>query len=93
MIYDNLSLEEREAMRYVRNMRLFYTHLTVYLCIMVFLLILNVATGPNYFWAIWPATGWGIVVFIHALSVFGIFPLFSRDWEKRQIEKRLGKKE
>jgi len=91
MIYDSLSPQERDAMRYVRNMRLFYTHLTAYFCIMVFLLILNVVTGPNYYWVIWPAVGWGIVLFIHALSVFGIFPLFSRDWEKRQIEKRLKK--
>jgi len=91
MIYDSLSPQERDAMRYVRNMRLFYTHLTAYLCIIVFLLILNMVTGPNYYWVIWPAVGWGIVLFIHALSVFGIFPLFSRDWEKRQIEKRLKK--
>jgi len=89
---DILSIEERDAIRYVRGVKLFYTHAMVYACVMGFLFILNFVTGPNYLWAAWPAAGWGILVAIHGLSVFGVVPLFSQDWEKRQIEKRLSKK-
>ncbi len=89
MTDDILSREERDAMRYVRGVKLFYFHVLTYACVVGFLFTLNIVTGPNYLWAAWPATGWGIFVGIHALSVFGIVPLFSQDWERQQIEKRL----
>ena len=91
MSEDVLSYAERDAMRFVRSMRLFFTHLIVYVCVMAFLLTLNLVTGPNYIWVVWPAIGWGMLLGIHALSVYGLVPLFSRDWEKQQIEKHLAK--
>ena len=91
MSEDILSYAERDAMRYVRGMKLFFTHLIVYVCVLAFLLTLNIVTGPNYIWVVWPGIGWGILLGIHALSVFGLVPLFSHDWEKQQIEKRLSK--
>ncbi|ENM5859818.1 2TM domain-containing protein, partial [Vibrio mimicus] len=43
-------------------------------------------------WAWWPALGWGIGVINHGLNAFEVFDLFGAKWEKRQIEKRLGRK-
>ena len=56
------------------------------------LFILNYMTSPGYLWAKWAAFGWGIGIVSHGLSVFEIFNFFGPDWEKKQIEKRLGKK-
>ncbi|KXO13792.1 hypothetical protein AKG98_2365 [Moritella sp. JT01] len=49
-------------------------------------------TGPNYIWAWWPAIGWGIGIVSHGLSAFEILNFFGADWEKKQVEKRLGRK-
>lgn len=91
MTIDVPSLQEIAAMKYVRRIKLFYTHLIVYASVIIFLLTLNLVTSPGYIWAAWPAIGWGMLMGIHAVSVFGIVPLFSSDWEQRQVEKHLSK--
>lgn len=48
----------------------FYRHLALYLVINAFLVLINIATGAETNWAIWPMLGWGIAVVIHGLSVF-----------------------
>ena len=40
---------------------------------------------------IWVALGWGIGVLAHGLGVFGKFPFFNAEWERKQVEKRLGR--
>ncbi len=87
-----LNADEREAMEYVRDIKAFYTHAMLYGVVTVGLVVLNLLTSPGYFWAIWPALGWGVGVAAHGLSVFEFVNLFGNDWEKRQIEKRLGRR-
>lgn len=84
-----LTQDERDAMEYVRDIRGFYTHLIQYGVVMVLLIGINLWTSPGFFWAIFPAIGWGIGVAVHGLSVFEVINLFGGDWEKRQIAKRL----
>jgi transcriptional regulator with XRE-family HTH domain len=84
-----LSRDEREAMEYVRDIQSFYIHLGQYCAVMVLLVGINLWTSPGFFWAVFPAIGWGIGVAVHGLSVFEVINLFGRDWEKRQIEKRM----
>lgn len=91
-ILPDLTSEEREAMEYVRDIKSFYMHAAMYGAVMVLLMIINLATSPGYFWAIWPMLGWGIGIAAHGLSVFEVVDLFGRDWEKRQIEKRMGRR-
>lgn len=86
-----LAQDEREAMEYVRDIQGFYTHLVQYVLVMVLLVGINLWTSPGFFWAIFPAIGWGVGVAVHGLSVFEVINLFGRDWEKRQIAKRLGR--
>ena len=86
-----LAAEEREAMEYVRDIQGFYSHLAQYVVVMVLLIGINLWTSPGFFWAIFPAIGWGLGVAVHGLSVFEVINLFGRDWEKRQIAKRLGR--
>ncbi len=89
---DGVSEKEREAMEYVRDIKGFYANLFSYLVIMILLLIINLVTGPGYFWVVWPALGWGIGLIAHGAAVFEWFSPLGADWERRQIEKRLRRK-
>ena len=46
----------------------------------------------DYWWVLWVIMGWGIGLAIHAAEVFDLLPWLAPDWEKREIEKRLGRK-
>lgn len=87
-----ITSEEQMALEYVREIKGFYSHLICYAIIITLLFILNLVTSPGYIWAGWPAMGWGIGVISHGVSVFKEFDLLGHDWEKRQVEKRLGRK-
>lgn len=84
--------KEQQAMEYVRDLKGFYAHLTSYVVVMIGLIVINLFTSPGYFWAKWPLMGWGIGVISHGLSVFEVINLFGADWERKQVEKRLGRK-
>jgi transcriptional regulator with XRE-family HTH domain len=83
---------ERRVIEYVRDLKGFYSHLITYILVIGGLLSFNFITSPEYIWAKWAAFGWGIGIVSHGLSVFEIFNFFVPNWEKKQIEKRLGKK-
>jgi hypothetical protein len=51
----------------------FYKHLRIYLTWCVLFFIINKVTSPDVNWFIWPIFGWGISVFIQAITVF--FPV------------------
>lgn len=51
----------------------FYTHLSVYVAVIVFLAIINLLTSSSAIWFHWPMLGWGIAIVIHAATVF-LFP-------------------
>ena len=84
--------KEQQAMEYVRDLKGFYAHLTSYVVVMIGLIVINLFTSPDNFWAKWPLIGWGIGVISHGLSVFEVINLFGADWERKQVEKRLGRK-
>lgn len=88
----NVTIEEQTAIDQVRAIKSFYSHLITYAIVISLLFILNLATTSSYIWAVWPALGWGIGIISHGLSTFEVFNFFGADWEKRQIEKRLGRK-
>ncbi|MBU5881089.1 2TM domain-containing protein, partial [Vibrio cholerae] len=47
---------------------------------------------PDYIWAWWPMLGWGLGLASHAINLFQPFKLFGPEWERRQVEKRLGRR-
>lgn len=83
--------QEREAFRYVRHLRGFYAHLFQYIFVCLGLLALNLVFSPGYLWALWVVFGWGLGVLSHAFGVFRPHWPFGPDWERRQVEKRLGR--
>jgi transcriptional regulator with XRE-family HTH domain len=87
-----LSPDEALALAHVRKLKGFYTHLVVYGLVIGFLVIVNLLTYRHYLWFIWAAGGWGIGVLLHGLRVFDRIPFLNGDWERRQVEKYLGRK-
>lgn len=83
--------EERDAFRYVRRLRGFYAHLFQYLAVNLGLLAINLAFTPHYLWVLWVTFGWGIGLLSHGFSVYRPAWPFGPEWERRQVEKRLGR--
>jgi transcriptional regulator with XRE-family HTH domain len=84
--------DEEAAFRHVRKIRGFYGHLARYVVIIGALTIFNLIKMPDRIWVIWPALGWGLGLVFHGMRVFGTMPFMNADWEKRQVEKYLGRK-
>ena len=88
----NMSPEEVLALSHVRKLKGFYFHLSQYVVIIGALAVFNWVFHPQHIWAIWPALGWGLGVFMHATRVFDGLNPWGAQWEKNQVEKRLGRK-
>ena len=56
------------------------------------LTVINLLTTPGHLWVGYTALGWGSGVLMHGLLVFQKVPFLNGDWEKRQVEKYLGRK-
>jgi len=87
-----VSNDEELAFTKVRRIRSFYIHLAQYVIIMGALSAYNLIYTPSTFWAIWPLLGWGAGVLLDGLRTFDKIPFLNGDWEKRQVEKQLGRK-
>ena len=89
-----LAREAEEALVFaqVRKVREFYAHATVYACVMTFLMFLNVFVTGGYPWSVFPLLGWGFGLAMHGLRTFDLIPWLGADWERREVERRLGRK-
>ena len=87
-----LTIEEQRAIEQVKDIKGFYSNLISFALFIPALFILNWYISPTYYWAWWVVMGWSIGIIAHALSIFEIFNFFGANWEKKQIEKRLGRK-
>lgn len=87
----NVRPDEALALAHVRKVKGFYIHLSQYVIVIAGLAAINLTWMPSYWWFIWPALGWGMGLAAHATSVFNAFPFLNGAWEKRQVEKYLGR--
>jgi len=83
--------QEKEAFAHVRRLRHFYLHLFQYTVICSALLAANLIFSPRYLWSLWTIGGWGLAVLLHAMRVFRRDWVLGPDWERREVEKRLGR--
>lgn len=88
---DPAQQQEAEAFAHVRRLRGFYLHLARYALITLALLAINLIATPHRLWALWVMVGWGLGVLLHAVRVFRPERLLGPSWERRQVEKRLGR--
>jgi transcriptional regulator with XRE-family HTH domain len=91
-VSQDVSADEALALAHVRKIKGFYVHLAEYAATIAFLAILNFFVSPNYFWVVWVALAWGIGVLFQGMRVFDLVPFLSGQWERRQVEKYLGRK-
>jgi transcriptional regulator with XRE-family HTH domain len=83
--------QEKDAFDHVRKLRGFYLHLMKYVIVCLGLLLINLLSSPHTLWVVWVALGWGLGLLLHAFRVFRPDWMLGPDWEKREVEKRLGR--
>lgn len=83
--------QEQEVFKQVRKLRGFYIHFIQYVTILIILIAINLIVTPHRLWVLWVAAGWGVGMLFHAWRVFGSRRLLGPDWERREVEKRLGR--
>lgn len=95
----NLSPDEikyQQALKRIKRIKGFYSHLMVYVVINVMLLIVNYKNsdpGENFWrWQMFStALFWGIGLLAHGMSVFMPSLLMGKDWEEKKIKQLMEK--
>ncbi len=77
----------KRAKARMEKMKGFYQHLAIYAIFVVVFIWLNLKSGSNFPWAIFPIAGWGIGILGHASETFEYSIFFGKDWERRKIRK------
>jgi len=81
--------EEGRARRRIRRLRDFYIHIAIYAVVIGGFSLLNWIVSPTFWWAVFPAIGWGIGLAAHGVSVFFEDALFGESWEERKTRELL----
>lgn len=70
-----------KAQKRVKDIKGFYSHITVYCLIIPIIIFMNLKFEPSFHWFWFSVYCWGAGLFIHWLKVFG-FRLFGigKDW-------------
>lgn len=76
------------AQQRVQDVKDFYTNLIMYFAIMPFIIFINVYSGTETLWFLYPLFGWAIGILIHAFYLF----VLGNDWEENEIHKLMNKK-
>ncbi|MEM7612704.1 MAG: helix-turn-helix domain-containing protein [Pseudomonadota bacterium] len=84
-----VSEEEGNAIQYVKGLKEFYSHAGMFAVFAIVVVVFKRTDDPAVLWAF---AGWGVGVVLHGLVAFELINLFNARWEKRQVEKRLGRK-
>jgi len=87
-----VSPDEALALSRVRRLKGFYVHLAQFVVVTTIFTIINLLTSRYYLWSLWIAFGWGSGVLVHGLKAFDKIPFLSGEWERRQVEKQLGRR-
>ena len=88
--------DEKEALEYVARIKGFYMHLLMYLVFaFAFLGMFGLKWGfasPPVRLMLYAFAGWGLGLIFHALHAFEVIDFLSPRWERRMVERRLGRK-
>jgi hypothetical protein len=82
--------EIMEAQKRVRKLKRFYKGLASWATTSVILLAINIFTTGGISWAKFPIFFWGISILFQAFEIFRL-QRHDKQWEKRQLEKQLGR--
>lgn len=94
---NNLTPDEikyQQALKRVKRIKGFYTHLMVFIVINIMLMIVNYKNSDERFW-MWQTFStpviWGVGLLAHGLSVFLPSIMIGKDWEERKIKELMEK--
>jgi hypothetical protein len=82
---------QAQAYRQMRRLKAFYMHLARYALVICLLAVINLFFTPSYPWVLWVAGGWGIGLLFHAMASFGFPRFLDAEWERRQVQRYLGR--
>ena len=77
------------AHRDAAELRGFYSHLTLYVGVMLLLALVDAATGRGW-WVQWPALGWGVGIVSHMVAMAGK-RWWGPEWEERKVADMLAR--
>lgn len=83
--------DEELAMEQVREVKRFYLRIVQYAVVVATLAAINLTTDTRYFWFLWVALFWGLALVFRGLRVFDRIPFLNANWERREVERRLGR--
>ncbi|UVD79613.1 2TM domain-containing protein [Myroides albus] len=74
-----------EAKKKVAEYKRFYSHLTTYLLVNTFLIMMNILTDATFMWSLIPLFAWGIGLGSHAMKVYNYSFFLGKDWEDKKM--------
>ncbi len=80
-----------EAKKKVERIKKFYSHLTTYIMVNAFLIMLNLLTAPQFMWSLIVVFAWGIGLASHAMQTYNYNLFLGNDWEDRKIREYMDK--
>jgi transcriptional regulator with XRE-family HTH domain len=82
--------EELLAFDHVRRVERYWFGLVAFAIVVPSLVAVNLFYSPGTLWAIFPAAFWALALVIRGVRLFARWP-FGPEWERREVEKRLGR--
>jgi len=89
---NNKEFQYINAQKKVKEIKGFYSHVTVMFFLLPFLIFINLKLTPGYHWFWWAVFGNVLGLFFHWLRVLGLSSIgFGKDWELKKIEEYIKK--
>ncbi len=85
----NVTQQENDAVEYIKGVKEFFSHAFMYVIFCVAFLVVGKELSSLM---IWGFAGWGVGVLVHGLSAFEVIRFGSADWERKLVERKLGRK-
>ena len=83
--------DEELALNQVRQIKRFYLRVVQSGVFIALLAAINLTVNPHFLWSLWVALFWGLALAFKGLRVFDKIPFLNAAWEKRQVERKLGR--
>jgi transcriptional regulator with XRE-family HTH domain len=83
--------DEALALAHVRRVKGFYHHAIQFAAMISALTVMNYLISPHHPWVLWVVVTWGSTLVVHGLQAFDKLPFLTAAWERRQVEKYMGR--
>ena len=82
---------EQDAIDYVENLKAFHINWIAFVCVMPFMIWLNLTISPGFLWVSFLAAAWILSIVLQGVLILGLFSEFAGAWEQRQFQKRMNR--